>query len=88
MPLNRDQRRAMTRSVARMKSRHAAVASVNLPPEPRPEVAEMLATPARKVVEHVASRMWWAAQAPAIADDQRERLLAARATVLSESALA
>lgn len=39
-------------------------------------------------VRRAAGTMWWAAQSPAIADDQRERLLEARDMVLQESALA
>ncbi|QWY84416.1 hypothetical protein SEA_KNOCKER_74 [Mycobacterium phage Knocker] len=98
MALTRDQRRQMERSLARMKHRREAKAA--RPATPVPVVAApdadgvtivdppAPAAPSRKAVEHVAGRMWWAAQSPGIADDQRDRLLSARDTVLKESALA
>lgn len=104
MALTRDQRRAMERSLERMAHRRQAnavratapihdgkVVPITATPEgfaPEGTISEASATPSRKAVEHVAGRMWWAAQSPAIADDQRDRLLAARDTVLRESALA
>ena len=55
---------------------------------PHPDQVRALVTPPADQVRRAAGTMWWAAQSPAIADDQRERLLEARAQVLQESALA
>ena len=111
MALTRDQRRAMERSLSRMRQRrehNEQRQAARLPmtpantegfaPEGRMSEADAdgvtivdppaSRTPSRGAVEHVASRMWWAAQSPVIAEDQRAKLLRARDTVLQESALA
>lgn len=46
------------------------------------------AVPPPDKVRRAAGAMWWAAQSPVIAEDQRAKLLEARATVLQEAALA
>lgn len=88
MALTREQRRRMTRSLARMRNRQGAAALVT--PESDAGAGyttpgTMTPTPSQAAIDHVAARMWWAAQSqPANAD----RIMAARATMIAESALA
>ncbi|QHB37813.1 hypothetical protein I5G63_gp072 [Mycobacterium phage Imvubu] len=107
MALTRDQRRAMERSMARMRERQHAAAIRPTSPVPADapvltpdanegfapegvmrEEAPAPAGPPPDKVRRVAGTMWWAAQSPAIADDQRERILEARDVVLQEAASA
>lgn len=58
--------------------------------DPMPELTERVKArvgPSEQMIQRAVGTMWWAAQSPAIAEDQRARLLEARATVLQENAL-
>lgn len=58
--------------------------------DPAPELTtavKAVTGPSPAMIQRAVGTMWWAAQSPAIGEDQRERLLEARATVLQENAL-
>lgn len=97
MPLTRDQRRAMERSLARMNQRQSKRAAVGqivaagVSPEAdieRAVGAPAITAPNADAINSVAGRLWWHAQNPNIRDDQRDSLMDARTTLLRDSVLA
>ena len=98
MAITREQRRRMARDIARMQERQSKAATRPAKgPTLTPEATDGFAaegavsedaparTPSQRQIDHVAGRMWWAAQAQ---PERADQILRARETMLRESVLA